>query len=345
MPATRPDFSFIAHPRDEGDIFRARPLSLLRAMSRDDADFVARALSLPPFHLADVTVGFGPFQGEVTTICCLPPDVVTDRGRREIRIALRDAVESGASVIGLGALTAPATRGGRDLVEQVPAGVTITNGNAFTAAVVIEQVREACAHVAGARRAHVAVVGCTGSIGSVVSHRLAAEDVELILIGRTLARTHAVVGDLAPAARLSADLAHAAGADVVLVLTSASAMRALPEHLGAGCVLIDAAEPPALSADTLAGTTYVRGGRVRIDGYRCTYDFGFERPDETFACLAETYLFVREGIRQHSVGAPDPALVARLERAARRHGARPAPLFPTDETPATAKEHDASPAR
>ena len=320
-----PDFSFIGHPRDEADIFRARPLTLLRMLSSSDEDFVARALSLPPFLLGEVTVGFGPFHGEVLTITCLPHDVLTPRGLREIDAAVQLAVESGATVIGLGALTAPATRGGRDLVDRVPRGVTLTNGNAFTAAVLVEQVREAAARLQTDRPPCVAVVGCTGSIGKVASRLLATDGADLVLIGRTAERSRAALADLAGNARFSGDVADAADADVVLLLTSSPEVAALAGHVGEGTLVIDAAEPPGLP-DGLDGGHYVRGARVRIDGYRCTYDFGFERPDETFACLAETYLFVREGIREHSVGSPDPALVARLARAARRHGAAAAPL-------------------
>ena len=72
----------------------------------------------------------------------------------------------------------------------------------------------------------------------------------------------------------------------------------------------------------------VRGGRVRIPGYHSTYDFGLEDSADTFACLAETYLFAREGIWEHSVGAPQPEFARRLERAASRHGVQPCCLVP-----------------
>jgi hypothetical protein len=49
-------------------------------------------------------------------------------------------------------------------------------------------------------------------------------------------------------------------------------------------------------------------------------------PGATFACLAETYLMAREGMREHSVGAPAPEFALRLEQVAARHGVRPARL-------------------
>jgi hypothetical protein len=44
------------------------------------------------------------------------------------------------------------------------------------------------------------------------------------------------------------------------------------------------------------------------------------------ACLAETYLFAREGITEHSVGPASAELAADLAELAARQGIRPWPL-------------------
>jgi predicted amino acid dehydrogenase len=140
-----------------------------------------------------------------------------------------------------------------------------------------------------------------------------------------------VLGDVA-AARVSGDLADAAAADIVVVLTSAPAARLAPTHVRRGGIVIDAAEPANISdehAQAWRGhLTVVRGGRVRIPGYHSTYDFGLENRADTFACLAETYLCAREGIAQHSVGTPDRAFAEYVDRVAVRHGVLPAFALP-----------------
>ena len=331
MPATAspsPAFAFIVHPRDEADIFRAPCLSLLRAFSADDADFVARALALPPTLLGEVTFGFSPFRGDIFSIACLPPEVMSERGRREIARAVDVAAERGASVVGLGALTAPATGGGLRLVERAPSGVTITNGNAYTAAVLADNVAEAGERLGGPAR--VAVVGCTGSVGTAVSRLLAERGLDLVLVGRTAARARRTLGDLASVARFSGDPADAASADVVLLLTDVPSERLTLRSHREAVVVIDAVEPSSISEQDLrawpAHISYARGGRVLIPGYRSSYDFALYEREETYACLAETYLIVREGIREHSVGSPTAAAAERLRRAASRHGVFPAPL-------------------
>jgi fatty aldehyde-generating acyl-ACP reductase len=326
LPRRSPTFAFIVHPRSEEDIFRARCLSLLRQLSTSDADYVARVCALPPTVVGEVLFGFSPFRGDIISIPCLPADVASARGKQEILRAAHIVTDRGAKVIGLGALTAPATGGGAWLVEQLPAGVTVTNGNGYTAAVLRRNILEAVDALALERAPRVAVVGCTGSVGVVVTQLLANAGFDLILIGRTTAKVKQQFGDVAPRALFSQELTDVAAADIILTLTAAPRARLRPGVIRAGAIVIDAAEPanvPENEAETWRHATVVRGGRVRIPGYHCTYDFGAKDPTETFACLAETFLFAREGIHQHSVGTPSPQFAERLERAARRHGVQP----------------------
>jgi predicted amino acid dehydrogenase len=119
----------------------------------------------------------------------------------------------------------------------------------------------------------------------------------------------------------------AAKADIVLLLTNDPAARIAPTLPRPGSVVIDFAQPPNIPTQAYAafearGVQVVQGGLVRIPGYRCTYDLRLPGRDLTFACLAETYLFAREGIREHSVGQASVELGLYLERAAARHGVR-----------------------
>jgi fatty aldehyde-generating acyl-ACP reductase len=330
LPRRTPAFAFIVHPRNERDMFRATCLSFLRSISADDADYVARVCALPPTIVGEVLFGFSVLGGEIVSIPCLPPEVATPRGRREILRAVQIAVDRGARVIGLGALTAPATAGGAWIAEQVPRGVTVTNGNAYTAAVLSRNVLDAAAHLALERRPRVAVVGCTGSVGVVLSRLLTAAGADLVLIGRRVSKVAQLLGDV-EAMRISDQIADVACADIVVVLTSAESARLTPVHVAPGAIVIDAAEPANISEEDVrawrACMTVVRGGRVHIPGYHCTYDFGLDDPGETFACLAETYLCAREGIREHSVGAPQRTFAEQLDRAAERHGVRPTSIL------------------
>lgn len=327
LPGRVPSFGFIVHPRTEEDILGAKCFSFLYEMSTSDADFVARVCSLPPTVVGEVFFGFSPFRGEIMAIPCLSEEVPTARGRRAIAQAARIMADRGAKVIGLGALTSPATAAGSWLVDQIPAGLTVTNGNGYTTAVLLSNVMQTIGALGLDRPARVCVVGCTGSVGHTLSLLLAQLALDLILIGRRAAKVRQMFRDVAPRAKFSDDLADVATADVIVLLTSAPSARIGLAMLSFGSVIIDAAEPPNVSEKDAATwgqwVTVLRGGRVSIPGYHCTCAVGFENSVNTFACLAETYLFIREGISEHSTGSPTPEFVQRIERVAHRHGIGP----------------------
>src|SRR2546423_11175543 len=80
-------------------------------------------------------------------------------GRTDVMNAVDLAVGRGTSVIGLGGFTSVVTAGGQLVAEHVPASVTVTNGNAYTAAVVRSNVVEVARALELDRPATVAVVG------------------------------------------------------------------------------------------------------------------------------------------------------------------------------------------
>src|SRR2546422_2011571 len=88
-----PSFAFIVHPRNHEDIFRVSALSLLRDLSTSDVDFLARVSALRPLIIGELLFGFSPFRGDLISIACLPPDVPTARGRREIVRAAQMAAD------------------------------------------------------------------------------------------------------------------------------------------------------------------------------------------------------------------------------------------------------------
>jgi predicted amino acid dehydrogenase len=281
--------------------------------------------SLPPLVAGEVVVGFGPIRGEVAVVMRMPDRLVGADGMRAIREGLEMVLRRGATVIGLGAMTAPATAGGLKLLRDLPPGVTLTNANAYTAAVVSRNARDAAACLGLNRPARVVVVGCTGSVGVPTSLLLADDGFDLILVGRTADRVRRHLPGLAAHARCTGDLGAIRDGDVVILLTNDASARLTPDLVGSHAVVIDVAQPANVPPSTLPafarrGVPVVEGGIVRIPGYACTVDLGLADPLDTAACVAETYLFAREGIREHSLGHPDVELARRLERAAQRQG-------------------------
>jgi fatty aldehyde-generating acyl-ACP reductase len=320
------------------DLYRIGGTSFVRHYSCSEAELRAKMGSLPPLVAGEIVFGFAAIRGEMLCITRMPEEMTAPCATQAVAKGVELALRRGAGVIGLGALTSPASGGGLKLLRHLPAGVTLTNGNAYTAAVVRHNVAEASAALALDRHARVAVVGATGSVGVPASHLLAEAGFDLILVGRSAKRARHRLGNLADQSVFAGDLDAVRGADVVVLLTSDPSARLAPDQVRAGSVVIDCAQPSNVAASAYdefrrRRVAVVEGGIVRIPQYTCTLDIGLSDPRNTFACLAETYLFAREGIREHSVGRPSAELAHRLERAAQRHGVIPQPLGLWDRGP------------
>jgi fatty aldehyde-generating acyl-ACP reductase len=331
LSAQPPAFVFLTHLRDDADLHRIGASSFLRRYSDDEDDFRRKMCSLPPLVAGEISFGFGPVRGEVVVVMRKPDELLAPSGWRSVIEGLEVALARGTPVIGLGALIAPATAGGARLLRHLPDGVTLTNTNAYTAVLVQANVHDAAAALGLGTRAQVTVIGCTGSVGVPASRLLAADGFPLVLVGRTEERVRRHLGDLEGRARVAAGLDSALGSDVVVLLTSDLSARLTPEHVSPGSIVIDFAQPANVLPTGVAEferreVTVVEGGIVRVPDYWCSVDLGLADPADTTACVAEAYLFAREGIQTHSVGRPTPEVAHRLARAAIRHGVRPQPL-------------------
>lgn len=326
-----PWFAFLVHPRDAGDLLRAGVGSVVRRYSSSEAEFVVKTCSLPPLVAAEICFGFSPVRGEVVVAMCLPQEIMSKLGQRAVVRGAQLAAARGAKVLGLGALASPATGGGALLLRYLPKGVTVTNGNAYTAAVVRHNVLEASTFLGRGGSCRVAVVGCTGSVGAVACYLLADAGLDLLLIGRSAERTRSLLGSLSRHAVFSGELAAIRRAHIVVLLTNDPSAKLSSDMVAPGTIVIDVAQPLNVSPENRGAfrgreVEVVEGGVVQIPGYTCTYQLNMPSRGGAFACMAETYLFAREGMREHSVGRPNVDLALHLERVALKHGIAPRPL-------------------
>ncbi len=320
-----PWFAFVVHPRDVADFKTMPGASLLREYSDSDEEFVRKASTGRPVVLSDVTFGMSPVRGELIGTPRMAESVLAEDGRRLVLEAVEVAAERGAHVVGLGALTAPATAGGEALLDSLPAGMVLTNGNGYTAAVARANVVEAADALGLGTAARVAVLGATGSVGLAASELLAEDGFDLVLVGPAMRRTRRLAEELTGRPVAAVGPQALSDADVVLVLTNHATAKVLPEMVKPGSVVIDVAQPPnvldeEVPAFAARGVAVERGAIVRIPSFSCAQDFRLPDPRDCFACLAETYLLAREGVPDHSVGRPTAEYARRMERMAARHG-------------------------
>jgi fatty aldehyde-generating acyl-ACP reductase len=342
-PAT---FAFLVHPRADLATDLARVWRPLGVVPERASQWGLRHLPVPPLPLArvhrrdgdgqllgagaDISDGGGRLLGHVLVVPVGARQLLTEDRRwviGKIEQAVDHAVGLGASVVGLGALTAPVTAGGR-LLRDRP-GVTVTTGNAFTAHLTVEGLRRLLPAAPGG---HIAVVGATGSVGSCVVRLLADEPMgtDLTLIAREPKRLAALADEVTTTLaergepltiRTARTMDAVRDADLVVVLTSATDALLRSEHLKRGAVVLDDTQPrntdPALLTrrpDVLV----IDGGVAAVPGIDIRGDIGLPR-GLAYACLCETMLMALDGQRGHAVGPADTGHARRLRDVARRH--------------------------
>lgn len=323
MPS-RTRFAFLIHPRTDVSADLAVVNPLLGLVPTRLVETAMTRLPLRPWVHGSIEAADRPGEafGEIIGVPLSPRLLLgSDRAlvQRQVDAAVDLAVARGATLVGLGALTAPVTAGGAKLRRRTDVGVT--NGNAFTAAVTVQAV-ERVAGVLPARPV-IALVGANGSVGTAVARSIARAGLagELLLIGRTPSSLAALSADLG--GRWSTDIAECRGADLVVLMTSAADAVLGGEHLKPGAIVIDDTQPrntrPHL-AEERPDVLIVDGGLVATPGLR-RRGRGLGIPDEqSFACLAETALLALDGQQGHgTIGRPSLEQVDRLRSLAAAH--------------------------
>lgn len=326
-------FAFILHPLRARDAARKYPVAKILPESWVEAIIAKKK----PMVLSEIkgvrsTTGVetaGWFIGLPLTPRQLTQTLPLDFVYSRLQECCELAKDEGAQVVGLGAFTAVAGDAGVTLAQRSP--IAVTTGNSYTVATAIEGALKACTLMEiDPKRATLAVVGATGSIGKTCAHVLNPEFERTILIGRDRERTEAVVPGLKNA-EASTDLNRLREADCVVTVTSSDTAIILPEHLRSGSVVCDVARPRDVScrvARERQDVLVIEGGVVEVPG---NVDFGMNfgfPPKTAFACMAETMMLALED-RAESYSLGKDVTVEQVEetqRWAARHGFKLAEL-------------------
>jgi fatty aldehyde-generating acyl-ACP reductase len=314
-------FAFLMHPRhtvamDMGILFGA-PLSLIP--DRVWATAFDR-LPLPPVATGRIHFPQAP-QKVAGYLIAVPFTAVQmlnlprSRVQAKLELAVDKARDLGARIVGLGALTASVSAGGKTLSRRDDIG--ITNGNAFTAAMTLSGIERLLRLLPDDPL--IALVGATGSVGSCLTRLLARRySGRLLLVARNRGRLDALAGETRRddlAVEVSSDMGDVRRADLVVLLTSSSDSLLRSEHLKSGAVVLDDTVPRNTDPTLLTArpdVLIVDGGLVDVSGTTLRGGgIGLPR-GLAYACLAETMLLALDEHEGHfAIGA---ATVDQAER-------------------------------
>lgn len=318
-------FAFLVHPRANLRTDMARLWSPLGLLPASVYDYSLRKLPIKPIRLASVTLGANNSPaGHLILVPFGARHLLSDprEGSKKVSAAVSRAVALGADIVGLGGLTAPVTAGGNALRNRTDIGVT--NGNAYTASIVHQQVQRL---LLTAPQGRVAIVGASGSVGTAVTRLLArdGEATELVLVARRSARLQRLAGDLKTVIpiRIGTEMSEIINCDIVVLLTSAADTLLGPDHLAQNAVVVDATQPRNTSPDLVTqrpDVLLLDGGVVQVPSMKLKGgDIGLN-PGQSYACLAETILLSLDGHRGHfSLGQPMLEQVDQINEIASRY--------------------------
>ncbi len=334
------DFAFVIHALTIEDIFRAYPHLW------GSAEEVALAtVRLKPIFVGSyihVEVGGKLLRGELIGIPYMAvefrrkfPEI-----RQTMRLVLNYCARRQTKTVGLGGLLPSVTRHGHDLLSFAN-GVGITTGHSYTAHVLAEQVRTIEQKLGTI--ANLAILGAAGSMGQATTRLLHADSIvrkiTLIDVPSQLGTLREIANRLngqRPAhIEISSELSALKKSSVIICVTNSPSALIRPEHLSAGCIVIDDAQPPNITLEVArsAGATVLKC-LAHVPRLKCPFDFGLfstellpTKQNVVFTCLAETLMLAAHGHRGHfTMGHPTDAQLKTVAEYSRSLGITIAPF-------------------
>lgn len=221
---------------------------------------------------------------------------------KHIAAAGQLAADQGAKIVGLGAFTSVVGDGGVSVANRLP--IAVTTGNSFTVATAISGTLAAAEEIGiDPSRAHLAVIGASGSIGRTSALVLGTEVASVSLVGgRDMNRTNSVLQECIDRkidAKIADNIENALkDADLIVTVTSAVDAVVKPEWIKPGAVVCDVARPRDVGPEVVKkrpDVLVIEGGVVKVPGnVDFGFTFGFE-PGTAYACMSETMMLALEG--------------------------------------------------
>lgn len=231
-----------------------------------------------------------------------------------------------ADVIGLGALCASATEGGKWMARQENISSHITHGDSYSVAISVEGIQKIVS-CSGLKNPVIAVVGAYGLVGRALS-RLLSEKYDIIMMGRNEAKLRRFQSQKNIKGSITTDMHDLRRADIVITATSHPRALLHQNHLKDRAIIYDVSQPENVSKELLKerpDLIKIDGPLTRIPGINIKFDMN-TGGEKTFACLTETLMMALEEIGGHSVGEIDIPHTEYLKSIGKKYGFTHAPF-------------------
>lgn len=246
-----------------------------------------------------------------------------DRALEQILIAVNQAADWGARIVGLGSMTGIVGGQGSFVAEHAP--IAITTGNSLTVYAAVENLIHACHELErDLAEEDVTVVGIPGSIASVAARMLRPKCRSLRLVARRVStRATSLATELD--AELVADLPTALAQSRVVLTATSSGGCIEQDWLTPGTILSDVAVPTDIrgSQATRRDCLFLSGGLCKVpETMPLSSRYLWFHRGAMAGCLAETIVLALDDSPENfSLGRSlQPERVAEIGRRAEAHG-------------------------
>jgi fatty aldehyde-generating acyl-ACP reductase len=331
-PNSRPSsFGFVVHPPTLRNVRKALPAmrylpdSLVTSLLKYQKPYLISRVRKVSSVLGHEVQGF-------FVVCPLLPkqmlELETESVIDRIVGAGKIAERLGAGILGLGGYTSIVGDKGHTVASRL--SMAVTSGSAMTAWSAVEAIRRlAERRGVDPARSTLAVIGASGSIGSLCTKVLAPSVKKVVITARHQDKLERLRGELGQSCLtevcIEMDVHRSiAAADLVITTTSAPDALFTAEELRPGSIVADVSVPKNISKAELSrdDVTVVDGGRVKLPGHpQFSVDIGLSR-GVVYACMAETMALALESrLENFSLGDNmSPAKVEEIGRIGRKHG-------------------------
>lgn len=308
-------------------------------------EFLAKLFELAPSFEADRIKEFRDSNGKTVNgsfiICNFIPDMLdVDIAKVVGKVvdACKLAERRGFGIVALGGFTSIAgERYGDDFLKKVR--IPVTTGNTFTAALALEQVRNAAQLMElDLPKANVTILGGAGDIGSACARGLADKVRQITVTSRTGKSfrwiKQAIAASGKAKVRTSLDN-RAAVRDADIIIAAASAHQSIIDvrDLRPGAIVCDIGYPKNISysENDRRDILVFSGGICETPcEFRSAFDHGLPHGKILYGCFAEAIvLALEERFERFSWGKGNitKEKMAEMLSMATQHGFRPAPFF------------------
>lgn len=298
------DFAFIVHSRGRSDLKRRYPV--LKFVPNIIFDLISK--NLKPINVSFIT-GLQNNEGQESLGAVIGIPMTArqlmenrDLALRRILQAVKKAKSKGAKYVGLGAMTASLSKGGRDVIQHVP-GVFVTTGRTFTIINIVDYVLSMTKlFELSKENSIIGIVGAAGGIGSgtatVLAHHgfknfiLIDLERKLESIKNTIKIIETRHGNSCQL-EISHKISEVSRCNIIIAATSAPEAVIRSEDVNPGTIIINDAQPSDISPEIVRNrkdVIVIEGGALSTDKINCHLNMGLVSKNDIFSCLAETLI-------------------------------------------------------